>query len=136
MPTLIISNQRTEEMVGDLELLDPEYRLYVGNQAQRMAWCLRDGDVLVLPIAVSEEFLRYVTAALGIARDSVKVLVPPPGRLGEGVLSQDRLTDEGFLATLREAVQTHGVDRVLPFHFDSSVAELTRTLGLDKATGG
>ncbi|MFI0507501.1 peptide ligase PGM1-related protein [Streptomyces albogriseolus] len=136
MPTLIISNQRTEEMVGDLELLDPEYRLYVGNQAQRMAWCLQGGDVLVLPMAVSEEFLSYVTAALGIARDSVEVLVPPPGRLGEGVLSQDRLTDEGFLAALRDAVQTHGVDRVLPFHFDSSVAELTRTLGLDKATPG
>ncbi|NUR00268.1 MAG: hypothetical protein HOY79_28190 [Streptomyces sp.] len=136
MPTLIVSNQRTEEMVGDLELLDPEYRLYVGNQAQRMAWCLQDGDVLVLPMAVSEEFLRYVTAALGIARDSVEVLVPPPGRFGEGVLSQDRLTDEGFLTALRQAVQTRGVDRVLPFHFDSSVAELTRTLGLDKATPG
>ncbi|MFK4121777.1 peptide ligase PGM1-related protein [Streptomyces longwoodensis] len=136
MPTLIVSNQRTEEMVGDLELLDPEYRLYVGNQAQRMAWCLQDGDVLVLPMAVSEDFLRYVTAALGIARDSVEVLVPPTGCFGEGVLSQDRLTDEGFLAALRQAVQSRGVDRVLPFHFDSSVAELTRTLGLDKATPG
>ncbi|MYV57213.1 peptide ligase PGM1-related protein [Streptomyces sp. SID3212] len=136
MTTLIISNQRTEEMVGDLELLDPEYRLYVGNQAQRMAWCLQEGDVLVLPMPVHEEFLRYVTAALGIPRDSVQVLVPPPGRFGEGVLSQDRLTDEGFLTALGDAVQTHDVDRVLPFHFDSSVAELTRTLGLDKTIPG
>lgn len=136
MSTLIISNQRTEEMVGDLELLDPEYRRYVGNQAQRMAWCLQEGDVLVLPMPIHEEFLCYVTDALGIDRDSVRVLVPPLGRLGEGVLSQDRLTDEEFLAALRDAVQTQGVDRILPFHFDSSVAELTRTLGLDKETPG
>ncbi|MFB7496376.1 peptide ligase PGM1-related protein [Streptomyces sp. NPDC056161] len=136
MATLIISNQRTEEMVGDLELLDPEYRLYVGNQARRMAWCLREGDVLVLPVPVHEEYLRYVTAVLGIPRDSVRVLVPPTGRLGEGVLSQDRLTDEGFIESLRAAVQAHGVDDVLPFHFDSSLAELTRTLGLDKVTPG
>ncbi|MFL4909786.1 peptide ligase PGM1-related protein [Streptomyces sp. MMS24-I2-30] len=136
MATLIVSNQRTEEMVGDLELLDPEYRLYVGNQAQRMAWCLREGDVLVLPVPVHEEYLRYVTATLGIPRDSVRVLVPPTGRLGEGVLSQDRLTDGGFIEALRAAVQAHGVDDVLPFHFDSSLAELTRTLGLDKVTPG
>uniref|UniRef100_UPI002F91B0CB preATP grasp domain-containing protein n=1 Tax=Streptomyces anthocyanicus TaxID=68174 RepID=UPI002F91B0CB len=136
MSTLIISNQRTEEMVGDLELLDPEYRLYVGNQAQRMAWCLSRDNVLVLPIPVPEEYLRYVTAMLGIPRESVQVLVPPAGRLGEGVLSRDRLTDEGFLTALRTAVQAHGVDTVLPFHFDSSVAELTRTLGLDKEIPG
>ncbi|MFH8534729.1 peptide ligase PGM1-related protein [Streptomyces tendae] len=101
-----------------------------------MAWCLQDGDAIVLPMPVSEEFLRYVTATLGIARDSVRVLVPPPGRLGEGVLSQDRLTDEDFLTALRESVQAHGIDNILPFHFDSSVAELTRELGLDKATPG
>ncbi|MFD7882886.1 peptide ligase PGM1-related protein [Streptomyces bauhiniae] len=136
MATLIISNQRTEEMVGDLELLDPDYRRYVGNQAQRMAWCLQDGDVLVLPVAADEAFLRYVTETLGLARDSVRVIVPPSGRVGEGLLSRDRLVDEGFLAELREAVAAHGVDRVLPFHFDRSVAELTKALGLDGVTPG
>lgn len=136
MTTLIISNQRTEEMVGDLELLDPEYRRYVGNQAQRMAWCLAPGDVLVLPMAADEEYLRYVTGLLKVDRSSVRVIVPPTGLLGEGLLSRDRLTDEAFLAELRQAVRDHGVDRVLPFHFDSSVAALTRTLGLDRATPG
>ncbi|MPY57501.1 preATP grasp domain-containing protein [Streptomyces spongiae] len=136
MPTLIVSNQRTEEMVGDLELLDPDYRRYVGNQAQRMAWCLREGDILVLPMPADEEFLRYVADSLGIERDSVRVIVPPAGRVGEGLLSRDRLTDEGFLAELREAVAAQGTDRVLPFHFDSTVAELTRMLGLDRVTPG
>lgn len=136
MATLIISNQRTEEMVGDLELLAPEYRRYVGNQAQRMAWLLGEGDVLVLPVAADEDFLRYVTDRLGIDRSSVQVLVPPQGRFGEGVLSRDRLGDDTFVRELREAVATHRVDRVLPFHFDSTVAGLTRALGLDAATPG
>ncbi|MFD3547921.1 peptide ligase PGM1-related protein [Streptomyces sp. NPDC058655] len=136
MPTLIISNQRTEEMVGDLDLLTPEYRRYVGNQAQRMAWLLGEGDVLVLPVAADEHFLRYVTERLGVDRSSVQVLVPPQGRFGEGVLSRDRLGDEAFVRELRDAVASHGVDRVLPFHFDSTVAGLTRALGLDGATPG
>ncbi|CAL9639675.1 hypothetical protein SUDANB120_06304 (plasmid) [Streptomyces sp. enrichment culture] len=136
MATLIISNQRTEEMVGDLDSLTPEYRRYVGNQAQRMAWCLSEGDVLVLPTAPDEEFLRHVTGQLGIDRDAVRVLVPPPGRYGEGVLSRDRLCGEAFVGELREAVAAHGVDQVLPFHFDSSVAVLVRALGLDGVTAG
>ncbi|TWF93846.1 peptide ligase PGM1-related protein [Saccharopolyspora dendranthemae] len=135
MATVIISNQRTEEMVGDLELLDPDYRRYVGNQAMRMAWCLQEGDVLVLPMPADEEFLRYVAESLGIDRDSVHVIVPPVGRAGEGVLSRDRLNDERFLAELRAAT-TGGVDRVLPFHFDGSVAELTKALGLGAVTPG
>ncbi|MCZ9340577.1 hypothetical protein NGM37_22735, partial [Streptomyces sp. TRM76130] len=94
MPALISCNQRTEEMVSSLKSLDPGYRLYMGSWAQRMARCLRGGDVMVFPMAMSEELLRYLTAALGIARDSAEALGPPSGRPGEDILSQDRLTGE------------------------------------------
>ncbi|MQL61919.1 hypothetical protein F6Q10_04600 [Streptomyces vinaceus] len=136
MTTLIISNQRTEDMVGDLGILDNEYRLYTGNQAQRMAWCLREGDVLVLPMAMKEEFLHYVASHLRFSPHSVKVLTPPPGRMGDGILSRDRLLEGDFLAELREVVRLDGVDRVLPFHFESTVAALARELGVDVTTPG
>ncbi|MEU3096479.1 peptide ligase PGM1-related protein [Streptomyces sp. NPDC006967] len=133
---MVISNQRTEEMVGDLGVLAPDYRRYVGNQAQRMAWCLEAGDLLVLPMPISEEFLRYILEHLRIDRDTVQVLVPPPGVFGEGVLSADRLFAEPFLSALRAAAATQGVDQVLPFHFDSAVSALVRELGLEAEVPG
>lgn len=136
MSKLIISNQRTEEMVGDLGSLSPSYRAYVGNQAQRMAWCLQEGDVLVLPVAPDDHFLDYVAEQLRIDRLSIDVIVPQAGSYGDGILSRDRLLDPGFLARLRRSVAARDVREVFPFHFDSTVTVLSGKLGLDTVTPG
>ncbi|MFG2197140.1 peptide ligase PGM1-related protein [Streptomyces sp. NPDC048639] len=136
MAKLIISNQRTEEMVGDLQILSPEYRTYVGNQAQRMAWCLQEGDVLVLPVMPDEHFIDYVIGSLRIAREEIDIIVPPSGKCGDGILSRDRLMDPQFVAQLQESVREHDVGEVLPFHFDSTVVALSKILKLDGLTPG
>lgn len=136
MAKLIISNQRTEEMVGNLEILSPRYRQYVGNQAQRMAWSLQEGDVLVLPVAPDEYFLDYVTGLLRIDRAAIEVVVPDSGKYGDGVLSQDRLMNPEFLGRLERAVRNSDLCEVFPFHFDSTVAALSRKLGLEDVTPG
>jgi hypothetical protein len=136
VPKLIVSNQRTDEMIGDLGSLTPEYRRYVAGQAQRMVWLAEPGDVLVLPVELDEEFLSYVAGLKGIDRASWAVLVPPVGRLGEDVLSRDRLEDAGFVARLRDAVREHAVRTILPFHFDRVSVRLARALGLDEHTPG
>lgn len=136
MPKLIVSNQRTDEMIGDLGTLPPEYRRYVAGQAQRMIWLAEPGDVFVLPVALDEEFLSYVARLKGIDRASWTVVVPPAGRLGEDVLSRDRLEDPGFVARLRAAVHAHDVRTILPFHFDRVSVRLARALGLDTHTPG
>ncbi|MHC3469497.1 preATP grasp domain-containing protein [Streptomyces sp. 7R007] len=136
MPKLIVSNQRTDEMIGDLGTLPPEYRRYVAGQAQRMIWLAGPGDVFVLPVALDEEFLAYVAALKGIDRDSWTVVVPPVGRLGEDVLSRDRLEHPEFVSRLRAAVRAHGVSTILPFHFDRVSVRLARALGLDAHTPG
>ncbi|MFF7476911.1 peptide ligase PGM1-related protein [Streptomyces sp. NPDC008092] len=136
MAKMIVSNQRTEEMVGNLEILSPEYRQYVGNQAQRMAWSLQDGDVLVLPMTPDEYFLGYVTGLLGIDRTAIEVIVPASGRHGDGILSRDRLMDPEFYGRLERTVRASDICEVFPFHFDSTVAALSRKLGLDRVTPG
>ncbi|MEU9170257.1 peptide ligase PGM1-related protein [Streptomyces sp. NPDC048420] len=136
MPKLIVSNQRTDEMIGDLGTLPPEYRRYVAGQAQRMIWLADPGDVFVLPVELDEEFLSYVARLKGIDRASWTVVVPPVGRLGEDVLSRDRLEDPEFVDRLRIAVREHDVRTVLPFHFDRVSVRLARTLGLDAHTPG
>lgn len=136
MANLIISNQRTEEMVGDLELLDPTYRDYIGNQAMRIAWCLQPGDILVLPVDPPIGFLRYVASYLGIDERSVQVLVPPAGGSGRGMLSRDRLLDDSFVRQLRAAVDLTEIDAVTPFHFDSTITALVQELGLSNRVPG
>ncbi len=133
MGTLVISNQRTEEMVGDLAALAPEYRRYVANQASRMVWSAQRGDIVVLPAEPDPAFLRYASEQLGF---ELKVVVPPPGRLGYDMLSRDRLRKPAFVAALRDLVAEHGIDNALPFHFDSAVVELVHALGLDAGTPG
>lgn len=49
------------------------------QQAPRKAWLLRPGDVLVTPVPLSREFLRYVYGLTGVPPESVAVVeVPPP----------------------------------------------------------
>ncbi|MEU6466782.1 peptide ligase PGM1-related protein [Streptomyces sp. NPDC046976] len=136
MPKLIVSNQRTDEMIGDLATLTPDYRRYVAGQAQRMIWLAEPGDVLVLPVEPDPEFLRYVAQMKGIDPSEWTVVVPPVGSLGTDVLSRDRLLDEKFVSRLRKSVANRGVRTILPFHFDGVSVKLGRALGLDRDTAG
>lgn len=136
MGKLIISNQRTEEMVGDLDLLDPKYRDYIGNQAMRIAWCLQAGDILVLPVEPPAGFLKYVTSNLGIDERSIQVLVPQAGSFGRGMLSRDRLLNSTFLQQLRAAVELTEIDTVMPFHFDSTITALVQEIDLTDSVPG
>lgn len=136
MSTLFTANNRTAQMVGDLEELSPEHRRTAGVTAQRMIWYAAEGDILVVPHVPSEEFLAYVTALTGADRSRITVIAPPPGRLGTDVLTADRWQDPEFVAELRQHVQSSGVDRVFPVYFDSPVVRLTHALGLSESTPG
>lgn len=136
MGNLIISNQRTEEMVGDLDLLDPKYRDYIGNQAMRIAWCLQAGDILVLPVVPPTGFLTYVASYLDIDERSVQIIVPPAGSLGRGMLSRDRLLNSSFIQQLSAAIKLTEIDSITPFHFDSTITALVQELELvDRVPG-
>lgn len=136
MNTLVIANAFNEHLVGDLETMTPERQGHLGSCGGRLTWLLEPGDVLVLPQTPDPAFLDYVLDLKGLTPDEVTVLVPPPGRFGEGVLTGDRLLAPAFLELLRSAVARNDVGTVLPYSFDSAVAELTRELGLEKGTPG
>ncbi|NGO73924.1 peptide ligase PGM1-related protein, partial [Streptomyces boncukensis] len=65
------------------------------------------------------------------------LLAPAPGRLGEGVLTPDRLLAPALHAALREALGP-GRDglRILPICADTAVADLARCLGAEAALPG
>src|SRR4051794_31442497 len=96
MPSLIVGNSRTEEMVGALAALTPAARQAGGCSALRLLWFAEAGDVLVLPYQPSAEYLSYVTGVTGVDPASLALLTPPPGELGTDLLTPDRLADSGF----------------------------------------
>ncbi|MFE2476121.1 hypothetical protein [Streptomyces sp. NPDC059389] len=94
--------------------MTPEREGHLGSCGGRLTWLLEPGGVLVLPQAPDPAFLDYVLELKGLTPDAVTVLVPPPGRFGEGVLTGDRLLAPAFLELLRSAVARNDVSTVLP----------------------
>ncbi|MDX6353921.1 MAG: hypothetical protein QOF98_824 [Streptomyces sp.] len=141
MRTLLIGNSRTEEMVGDLAALSPQSREAAGYGAHRMLWWAKEGDILVLPTAPDDAFADYVAGLTGTPRGSLTVLTPAPGRLGDGLLTPDRLTDPSLCGALRKALaRTSSGDpaelRILPVYADTAVAGLARRLSAEAALPG
>lgn len=149
MRTLLIGNSRTEEMVGDLTRLSPQAREAAAYGAHRMLWYATEGDVVVLPTPPDDAFAEYVAGLTGTPRASFTVLSPAPGRLGDGLLTPDRLADPALHEALREALRdtlpqapgrgpaggASGL-RVLPVYADAAVAGLARRLGAEAALPG
>ncbi|MFD8021895.1 peptide ligase PGM1-related protein [Streptomyces lavendulae] len=125
---LLVGNDWSEELA--------EPTGSTGWAVQRLVWFARDGDVLVLPVAPQEEFLAYVTSLTGTRRSSLTVVVPPPGRLGAGALTADRLADPRFLAALREAFAGRPVHEVFALWPDAVVADLADAVGCPEALEG
>jgi hypothetical protein len=136
MTTILVGNNRTEEMLGDLSVLDAVERRLAGCGAQAIAWWARDGDILVLPWAPAADFLDYLTGHTGANPRAVHIVVPPPGYAGGDLLTADRLADERLHRDLRAALAGRTVDRILPVFPDAAVVAMATALGAEAALPG
>ncbi|WP_158880152.1 peptide ligase PGM1-related protein [Amycolatopsis anabasis] len=98
MPTLYIENFVNEDLFADPPT--ETARVAVRARSGLFLWLAAPGDVLVLSRRPSDAFLDYVTRTLGMDTGDLTVLVPPPGRLGEDMLTRDRLGDPEFVTRL------------------------------------
>jgi hypothetical protein len=136
MSRIIISNQLTEETVEGENALPDDYVQFIGKVAHRLVWLARENDVVVLPSWPDEDFVDYVWRQLGVTGSAPTIVVPPSGRQGNGLLYDDRLRDSAFVAELKKLVEVNGVNEVVPFFFDQSIAWLCRELKLEGAVPG
>lgn len=136
MPTLHIANSRTEDMVGDLAAQTELQRRFAGASAQRMVWFAGDGDVIVVPRLPDAGYVDYVTALTGTDQDSLRILAPPPGELGQDLLTADRLADNGFLTQVRTALADRQVRHVAPIYADPAVTDFAGAVGVLAALPG
>lgn len=132
MVRLLVANDFIEDLAG---VADARLKKN-GWWAQRSVWFAQDDDVLVMTSMPEDAYLDYVTAMTGTRRSTLRVVVPPPGRLGTSVLTADRLTSGDFRADLRTALAGRTVDQVLCLHPDAAVAALARALDAPDALPG
>ncbi|WBB53718.1 peptide ligase PGM1-related protein [Verrucosispora sp. WMMD573] len=132
MTRLLVGNEFNEDRfaVADAK------RKQSGWWTQRLLWQAVDDDILVLPVAPERSYLDYVTGLTGTDSATLRIVVPPVGQLGVGVLSPDRLTDPEFLAEVRAAVGGRTVTEVCWLHPDSSIARLAEAIGAADALPG
>lgn len=126
MPRLLIGNEFNEDRAA----LAEAKRRKTAWWTHRLMWFAEEGDILVVAVAPEPAFVDYVLAMTGVPRSSVRILVPPPGELGIGVLTADRLAQPDFLAQLRGLLHGEDIDEVIALHPDSAVVELARALDL------
>ncbi|WP_371614249.1 peptide ligase PGM1-related protein [Streptomyces sp. NBC_00454] len=136
MSRILIGNAYNEHLVSDHDTISAEERPTAGNIALRLLWLTEVNDVVIVPQAPDPQFVRYVLSLKGLAPDAVSVLVPPPGRFGMDVLTRERLLDETFLRDVAAVAEQRGVDTVLPYCFDSTIARFARRLDLAAGTPG
>ncbi|MFG2645974.1 peptide ligase PGM1-related protein [Streptomyces sp. NPDC048370] len=122
-PLLVFANFLSDLAV-DLE--EGQVLAQWAQQAPRKAWLLRDGDALVTPGALSEEFRRYVSDLTGLPRERTAVIkVPPAGAVPLALAVRE--------AGLMERVAAHARQpgtALLPTAPDASAVGFARDLGL------
>ncbi|MFD3487967.1 peptide ligase PGM1-related protein [Streptomyces sp. NPDC058665] len=130
MTTLYVGNSFNESLVGDLSRMDPEERRISGNLCCRLVWLMGPGDLLVSPQPISDEFLGYASRLKGVPITSADVVIPPPDGFGADLLTVDRLRGGRFIDELRAKSVGRGLDRVLPYCYNQTIASLARDVGI------
>ncbi|KOG89654.1 preATP grasp domain-containing protein [Streptomyces varsoviensis] len=128
MPRLLIGNDFTEDLenAGEQRLATARWH------AKRAVFFARDHDVLVLPEAPDDSFVRYVTALTGTDPASLAVVTPPE----PAMLTPATLADPSLRERVRATLAGRRIDAVIPLHPDPAAVDLARGLGLLDAVAG
>ncbi|CAM5286494.1 hypothetical protein SAVIM338S_00229 [Streptomyces avidinii] len=98
------------------------------QQAPRKAWLLRAGDVLVTPVPLSREFLRYVYGLTGVAAGDVSIVEVPAPRT-RAVPLADAVRAAGLVRHVRDLARDRGA-ALLPTALDASAVGFAREVGV------
>ncbi|MEV7728697.1 peptide ligase PGM1-related protein [Streptomyces sp. NPDC087917] len=96
------------------------------RQAPRKAWLLGPGDVLVTPVPLGPEFLRYVYELTAVPPESVAVVTVPPA----GAVPLARAVEEAGLAEHLRALAGDRGAALLPTALDASAIAFARRIGI------
>lgn len=95
-------------------------------QGPREIWFMRPGGVLLTPVPLSEPFVNYACAMLGVPRESIRIITV---RDDPGVAMADTARRSGLVDRPRAGVAHHPGTRLLPIAVDSAVLDLGAAIG-------
>lgn len=125
MPKIIILNVGTAHALGDhASSTHP-----ITRSGWRHAWFAERGDILVSPVAVDEDFLRYLGETMGFDPGTVTVLSR------EQLVTDEFLLSEDFLEELSGLTNGGPSWRLMPCFWTQGVAELASHLGIESQAG-
>ncbi|WP_083742127.1 preATP grasp domain-containing protein [Bradyrhizobium mercantei] len=136
MPTIIIMNNATEQMLG--QRLDQQQALFAAQAATRNVWLARPGDVVVATRRPGDEFLSYMARVLGWqtqdGKAPVRIVTPETGAASV-VLNDEVLLDQRTIQALRRAIGAPEEWSMLACYQTAGTARLQEELRLG-ASGG
>ncbi|MEU0936229.1 peptide ligase PGM1-related protein [Embleya sp. NPDC005971] len=97
------------------------------EQAPRTIWLTRPGDVLVVPVPLSESFCHYAFTRLGMPQDRVTAVTVPDI---PHVPMADAVSAHGLLEPLRALLRERPQPRLLPTALDEGCVALAAALGI------
>ena len=121
MPKIILMNIGTEHALSQ----DLESSHSLAKSAWRNTWFAEEGDIIISPLAIEEDFLRYLGHTLGFDSQSLSVITRNQLVTDELLLSPD------FIEDIRAYVSNSTFWRMMPCFYTRGVAELESLLGIE-----
>jgi Pre ATP-grasp domain/PGM1 C-terminal domain len=128
MPKIIIANVDSDSMCGTD--MPPEVHALSSMCCDRLLVLAEDGDLVVLPHTVSDEFVEYVNALLGRRLSARNVVVGSGGDERPIVLNDAALNDGHVAAQIRERAGDLTGWELVAYYLDRPVLTLADELGL------
>lgn len=123
MARILVANECSETLVGDLDGPGPEW------MSHRVLWFIQPSDIVVLADSPEESFLNYVCKTVGVPRDEFAVLVPRMTRNNDTRLTRDRLLDPAFLKEVASAIASVTVTEIVPLWPSREIADFALACG-------
>ncbi|MEU2957152.1 peptide ligase PGM1-related protein [Streptomyces xanthochromogenes] len=126
MPKIIILNVGTAHALGDRESSTHP----ITRSGWRHAWFADQGDILISPVSVDDDFLQYLGGVLGFEPATVTVLSR------ERIITDDLLLCDELHADLLQLIGRDPLPwQLLPCFWTPGVAELASRLGIGPRDG-
>jgi hypothetical protein len=136
MPTIIVMNNATEQMLG--QRLNQQQALFAAQAAMRNVWLARPGDVVVATERPGDDFLSYLANVLGWQTQDGNAplrFVTPETGANSVVLNDEALLDKQTIQALRRAIGAPDEWSMLACYQTAGTARLQEELRLG-ASGG
>ncbi|RVU20485.1 hypothetical protein EOT10_27870 [Streptomyces antnestii] len=129
MPKIILINVRADYPAAALGVTSSHPTTVSG---WRHMWFIEEGDILVVPAQIEQDFLEYVGQVIGVDTDTILTLTRNEILNDEVILSPDFV---GELQSLIFLTNRSEPWQFMPCFFTDGAAELSRLLGVKAGTG-